>query len=61
MLSWVKWLDDVEDPSLLSLWVSRWCALWFRKYQGHLLDYLGIDFVELPDGRIHLSYPHLID
>ena len=29
MLSWVNWLDDVEDPYLLSLWVSRCCALWF--------------------------------
>ena len=31
------------------------------EYQGYLLDYLGIICVELPDGRIHLPQPYLID
>ena len=31
------------------------------EYQGHLDDYLGIDFEHLPDGKFKVTQPYLID
>ena len=45
MLSWVKWLDDVWDPSLLLLWVSRCRALGFMVLVSLFLKILCLVFL----------------
>ena len=44
MLSWVNWLDDAGDSSLLSLWIYRCCALWFRVLVSLFLKVLCLVF-----------------